>query len=67
VAIAITEDRRERLGVFVERLLFAYKNDGVTAEKASADLLAVIEAAAGEDWDEIEARLARAAADGWDD
>jgi len=67
VAIPMTDDRHRRVTQFVERLLLAHKQDGITAEKAVVDLLAVIEAAASDDWDEIEARLARAAADGWDD
>ena len=67
VATSMTDDRRRRVKGFVERLLFAHKNDGVTTEKACVDLMAVIDAAAGGDGEAIEERLAKAEAEAWDD
>jgi hypothetical protein len=67
VAIPMTDDRRQRVTRFVERQLFAHKQDGITTEKVCDDLMAVIEAAATDDWVEMEARLAKAEVEAWDD
>lgn len=67
MATPMTDDRRRRVKHFVERLLFAHKNDGITDEKACDDLMAVIEAASKGDGEAIEERLAKAEVEAWDD
>jgi hypothetical protein len=67
MAIPVTDSMRQELNLFLERLLSACKKDGITQEKAHADLLAIIEAAARDDWDEIDERLTKAELEAWDD
>lgn len=67
MAIPVTDSMRQELNLFLERLLSACKKDGITQEKAHADLLAIIEAAARDDRAAIDARLNKARTEGWDD